>query len=447
MSDTPLPPGPRLPKTVQSVAFWTRPLAFLERCRARYGSRFTLRLLTAPPFVILTDPDEIKQVFTAPADVLHPGEGARVLEPVVGQNSVILLDEGAHMEQRKLMLPAFHGERVARMSDLVASVAEREVAGWPEDTATELHPLLQRLTLEVVLRAVFGLDPGPRLDALRERLSAMLAFGDRFVSVIPPPAGGRAEKVLERVGPFASYVRLQREADELLFELIDERRDEVEQRDDVLAMLLEARHGDGSPMSDQELRDELMTLLVAGHETTASALAWAFERISRHPAVLGALETELHDGADDAYLTATIYETLRRRPVLPNVAPRIAQRPIEIGGRCYPAGVGLVPCAYLVHHDPGIYPDPYAFRPERFLDQPPGTYTWIPFGGGRRRCLGSSFAMLEMKQVLRAVLRARKLRVVSDGFERPQRRNITIKPGRGGMAWLPRRPAGSSSAH
>ena len=436
-----LPPGPRLPKTVQSVAFWTRPLPFLERCRARYGSRFTLRLLTAPPFVILSNPDEIKQVFTAPADVLHPGEGARVLEPVVGQNSVILLDEEAHMEQRKLMLPAFHGERVARLSDLVASVAEREVAGWPADTAAELHPLLQRLTLEVVLRAVFGLDPGPRLDGLRERLSAMLAFGDRFISVIPPPSGGRAEKVLERVGPFASFVRLQREADGLLFELIDERRAGAEQRDDMLAMLLEARHGDGSPMSDQELRDELMTLLVAGHETTASALAWAFERISRYPAALGALETELRDGEDDSYLTATIYETLRRRPVLPNVAPRIAQRPVEIGGRSYPAGVGLVPCAYLVHHDPSIYPDPYEFRPERFLDQPPGTYTWIPFGGGRRRCLGSSFAMLEMKQVLRAVMRARKLRVASDGFERPQRRNITIKPGRGAVASLPRRPA------
>jgi cytochrome P450 len=188
-----------------------------------------------------------------------------------------------------------------------------------------------------------------------------------------------------------------------------------------------------------------MTLLVAGHETTASALAWAFERISRHPAVLGALEAELHAGGDDAYLTATIYETLRRRPVLPNVAPRVARRPIEIGGRSYQAGVGLVPCAYLVHHDPSIYPDPYAFRPERFLDRPPGTYTWIPFGGGRRRCLGSSFAMLEMKQVLRAVLCARKLRVVSDGFERPQRRNITIKPGRGGLAWLPRRPVGPSS--
>jgi cytochrome P450 len=440
-----LPPGPRYPTPLQAMAFWTRPLAFLERCRARYGARFTLRLLAAPPFVILSDPDEIKQVFTAPADVLHPGKGARVLAPVVGQNSVILLDEDAHIEQRKLMLPAFHGQRVARLNELVAAVAEREVARWPDDTATPLHPLLQRLTLEVVLRAVFGLDPGPRLDALRSRLAAMLAFGERFISLIPPPPGGRVERVLERVGPFAHFARLQREADELLFELIDERRAVTPERDDVLAMLLDARHSDSSPMSDQELRDELMTLLVAGHETTASALAWAFERLSRHPAALSRLAAEVQ-GDDESYLTATIYETLRRRPVLPNVAPRLAMRPIEIGGWIYPAGVGLVPNAYLVHHDPGIYPEPYAFKPERFLDQSPGTYTWIPFGGGRRRCLGASFAMLEMKLVLRTVLRARKLRVASEPFEPTRRRNITITPGRGSVAGLAKRASAPSRA-
>jgi cytochrome P450 len=439
-----LPPGPSYPKPMQAMAFWTRPLAFLERCRARYGPRFTLRLLLSPPFVILSDPDEIKQVFTAPADVLHPGQGARVLAPVVGQNSVILLDEDAHMEQRKLMLPAFHGERVARLSDLVATVAEREIAAWPGDREIPLHPLLQRLTLEVVLRAVFGLDPGPRLDALRSRLSAMLAFGDRFISVIPPEPGGRVERVLEHVGPFRRFARLQRETDELMFELIDERRAVAQPRDDMLAMLLNARHADGSPMSDQELRDELMTLLVAGHETTASGLTWAFERLARHPAVLARLEAEVRAGDDDDYLTATIYETLRRRPVLPNVAPRLVMRPVKIGGWSYPTGVGLVPNAYLVHHDRRIYPDPYAFRPERFLDHPPGTYTWIPFGGGRRRCLGASFAMLEMKLVLRTALRARRVRIATARFEPPRRRNITIKPGLGGVTALPNRAAPSA---
>jgi hypothetical protein len=437
-----LPSGPPFPAVVQGIGFWTRPLAFLERCRARYGKRFTIRLPLAPPFVMLSNPTEVKEVFSAPSDVLHPGEGARVLEPLVGRYSVILLDGSAHMEQRKLMLPAFHGEKMARLSGLMAEVADREVASWPRQTPIELHPRLQRLTLEIILRAVFGLDPGSRLDALRERLRAMLAFGDRAISLVPPPAESLAARVLERIGPFAGFVRLQQEADELLFELIEERRRQEREGDDVLAMLLDARHEDGSPMSEQELRDELMTLLVAGHETTASTLAWAFERLPRHPGVLRRLRDEIDAGEEDAYLTATIQETLRRRPVLPNVAPRLVMRPVEVGGWAYPPGACLVANAYLIHHDPTIYRDPYEFRPERFLDEPPGTYTWIPFGGGRRRCLGASFAMLEMKLVLRSVLAACELRSAGDGFEVARRRNITIRPARGAVAVLgERRPA------
>lgn len=442
-----LPPGPRYPALVQSVGFWTRPLAFLEQCRARYGKRFTLRLPLAPPFVMLSDPSDVKEVFTAPPDVLHPGEGAKVLEPVVGGNSVILLDGSAHMEQRKLMLPAFHGEKMERLSGLMAEVAEREIASWPRDTPIELHPRMQRLTLEIILRAVFGLDPGPRLDALRERLGAMLAFGDRPISLMPPPADSLAAKVLERVGPFASFVRLQREADELIFALIDERRREDRDGDDILAMLLEARHEDGSAMSEQELRDELMTLLVAGHETTASTLAWVFERLPRHLGVLGRLRDEIDADEGDDYLTATIQETLRRRPVLPNVAPRLVVRPVEVGGWTYPEGVALVANAYLMHHDADIYPDPYAFRPERFLEEPPGTYTWIPFGGGRRRCIGASFAMVEMKLVLRSILGTCELRPAAHGFEVARRRNITIRPGTGALSVLgERHPAAVAAA-
>jgi cytochrome P450 len=435
-TNTGVPPGPPYPAAVQGIGFWTRPLAFLERCRARYGKRFTIRLPLAPPFVMLTEPEQLKQVFTAPADVLHPGQGARVLEPVVGSNSVILLDGGAHMEQRKLMLPAFHGEKMARLSGLMAEVAEREVASWPREGPIELHPRMQRLTLEVILRAVFGLEPGPRLDALREGLAAMLAFGDRYVSLLPVPAESLAARVLERVGPFATFLRLQEQTDELLFELIHERRREEGESDDVLAMLLAARHEDDSPMSDQEVRDELLTLLVAGHETTASSLGFAFEHLPHRPDVLHRLRDEIESDDGDAYITATIQETLRRRPVLPNSAPRLVMQPIEVGGWTYPTGVCLVPNAYLVHHDPAIYPDPYAFRPERFLDASPGTYSWIPFGGGRRRCLGASFAMLEMKLVLRAVLGGCELRPTGDGFEVARRRNITIRPGRGAVAVL-----------
>jgi cytochrome P450 len=429
-----LPPGPRLPRTVQTLAWWNRTIPFLERSRARYGKRFTLRLVQSPPFVHHSEPDHIKEIFTAPAEVLHPGEGAKVLEPVVGANSVILLDERAHLSQRKLMLPAFHGEKMQRLSGLVEDVAEREVARWPRDEPVELHPRLQALTLEIILRAVFGLDSGERLDVLRERLSRILSFGSRPSSLIP---------ALQRGKVWSDFTQRRGEVDDQIYATIDERRGEGDgDRDDVLAMLLEARHEDGSPMSPIELRDELMTLLVAGHETTASELAWAFERLQREPEVVAGLNEEIDGGDGDAYLTATIHETLRRRPVLANAAPRLVMKPVEVGGWHYEPGVCLLADAYLLHHDPDIYEDPYAFRPERFLDEQPGTYTWIPFGGGRRRCLGASFAMLEMKLVLRAVLRQVELAPASPGAEGARRRSITLSPREGARTVLrARRPA------
>jgi cytochrome P450 len=431
-----LPPGPRLPSALQTLGWWTRPTALFERCRARYGRRFTLRLMAQPPFVMLSDPDDVRELFTAPPEVLHPGEGARVLEPVVGRNSVILLDEGEHLEQRRLMLPAFHGERMARLEGLVAEVAEREVASWPRGERVALHPRLQALTLEIILRAVFGLDPGPRLDALRERLTELLDLGARPMGMLPVlqrELGGR--------GAWARLLRVRAETDALLLELIDERRGEAAERDDVLAMLLGARHADGSPMSRQELRDELMTLLVAGHETTASELAWAFERLVREPRVLRRLVEEVDEGAGDSYLVATVQETLRRRPVLPNAAPRLVKEPVEIGGWTYPPGACVVANTYLVHHDPAIYPDPYAFRPERFLEEPPGTYTWIPFGGGRRRCLGASFALLEMRIVLRTVLSRSEVHAGREGAELGRRRSITFSPRLGAPTVLRERAA------
>jgi cytochrome P450 len=422
-----LPPGPRAPAAVQTLAWWTRSIPFYERCRARYGKRFTMRLLQTPPHVHLSDPAEVKEVFTAPPDVLHPGEGARILAPVVGANSVILLDEGAHLSQRKLMLPAFHGERMEALTGLLEEVTEREVAAWPLEAPVALHPRLQSLTMEVILRAVFGLDPGPRLDAIREGLAANLEFGNHPASMLP---------FLQRGSRYREFEQRRDEVDALLFDLIDERRGDGEDRDDVLTMLLAARHEDGSPMSKQELRDELMTLLVAGHETTASELAWAFERLARTPEVLRRLIAEIDSGDGDAYLTATIQETLRRRPVIPNAAPRLTTQPVEIGGFRYPEGVALLANAYLIHHDPAIYPDPYAFRPERFLDESPGTYTWIPFGGGRRRCLGASFAQLEMKVVLRAVLTRARPAPAPDPAEGSRRRAITLSPRRSALTVL-----------
>jgi cytochrome P450 len=412
---------------LQGIGLWTRPFAYLERLRAQYGKRFTVRFPLSPPFVAITEPDQIKEVYTAPADVLHPGEGAKVLEPVVGLNSVLLLDEEAHMRQRKLMLPAFHGERMERLTELVEEVTEREVAAW--GGVVDLHPRLQGLTLEIILRAVFGLDPGPRLDAVRERLTTFLAYGDKPITLLGQPPRW-LEPLLERAGPVRGFLSMRDEIDAHLFQLIDERRASAGERDDVLSMLLAARHEDGSPMSGQELRDELMTLLVAGHETTATTLAWAFERLAREPRVLGRLTAEADAGADE-YVTATIQETLRRRPVLPNTAPRLVKKPVEIGGWRYEPGPCLVCNAYLLHHDPDVYEDPYEFRPERFLEEQPGTYTWIPFGGGRRRCLGASFAQLEMKIVVPALLRRYEPRPVAGGHELARRRNITVRPGDG----------------
>jgi hypothetical protein len=285
--------------------------------------------------------------------------------------------------------------------------------------------------MEVILRAVFGLDEGERLEGLRTRLTEILALGSGPTGMLP-----FLQLNLGSLTPWARFMRLREEADALIFELIDERRQDQADRDDVLSMLLAARHEDGSPMSPRELRDELMTLLVAGHETTASELAWAFERLAREPAVVARLVDEIDADAGDAYLTATVQETLRRRPVLPNAAPRLVKQPVEIGGWEYPPGVCVIANAYLIQHDPEIYRDPYEFRPERFLDEPPGTYTWIPFGGGRRRCLGASFAMLEMKLVLHSVLARTEVRVGEPGLEVSRRRSITLSPRRGATTIL-----------
>jgi len=407
----------------------------MERLRARYGKTFTLRLVGIDPFVMMSRPEDLKAIFTAPPEVLHSGEGTRILLPVVGPNSILLLDEDRHMAQRKLMLPAFHGEKMEALREVVTEVAVTEVETWDTDRPAPLHPRMQALTLEVIMRAVFGLDEGARLDRLRELLRSMLDFGMSPISLIEPAQRlGRLHPTLRR------FLDDRDETDGEIYDLIAERRD-AEPGDDILSLLLQARHEDGSPMSDEELRDELITLLVAGHETTATELSWAFERLVRRPDAMAALVAEIDDGGSD-YVTATIRETLRRRPVLSIAGPRRVISEIEVGGRTYGPGCHLVPNAYLLHHDPDVYPDPYEFRPERFLDRDPGTYTWIPFGGGRRRCLGASFAMLEMDIVLRAVLARMNVRAASGGLlEAHRRRAITIVPGKGAEAILTERSA------
>jgi cytochrome P450 len=435
---TRLPPGPRWPKPVQVIGYGLRPFAFLERCRERYGAQFTLRLATLPTFVILSDPDEARQVFTAPPEVLHPGEGAYALKTLTGANSLNVLDEDAHLEQRRLMLPAFHGEKMRALTGLMTEVAEREVAEWPLGEEIELQSRFRKLTLEVILRTIFGLDPGPRLDALRELLATLIT---RPAAVVP---------WLQRdFGPFkvwSRYLALRDQADAHIFELIEERRREGAHRDDVLSMLLEARHEDGSPMSAQELRDQLMTLVVAGHETSATELAWVFAFLQHEPRVVERLVSEIDARDGDAYLTATLHETLRRRPALDPPLPRMVKQPFELGEYTYPPGICVLPSAYLIHHDPSIYPEPHAFRPERFLDEQPGTYTWIGFGGGRRRCIGASFAMVEMKVVVKAVLERVHVNPVGTRVEGSFRQGPTVNPRLGGRVVLTARKRVTAAA-
>jgi len=431
-----LPPGPTTSRLLQTVRWMYRPGPMLEDCRRRYGDMFTLRIANEGNWVFLADPDAIKQVFTGDPRLLHAGEANVVVLPLLGHQSLLLLDEGAHMSQRKLMLPPFHGERMRGYEQIMTEVAAEEIDSWPTGQPYAVRPAMQRITLEVILRTVFGVQDPARRDRLRATLSGALEWG----------SDPRRMAMLAMIGPqrlarSALFQRVREPADELIYAEIRERRGaaDLAERDDVLSMLLQARHDDGSEMSDEQLRDQLMTLLVAGHETTASSLAWAVERLVRNPPVLARLREEVEAGGDE-YVDAVCKETLRLRPILALVLRRLTE-PMEIGGRLLPAGSNLAPCIYLMHRRPDVYPEPYAFRPERFIDRPAGTYTWIPFGGGVRRCLGASFAQFEMRVVLRELVRRLELRASDERPERVMRRAITLVPERGGEVVVERMPA------
>jgi cytochrome P450 len=421
-----LPPGPDWSLLRSTQRWWRRPLETLEECRDRYGDMFTYRLAHEGTWVFVSDPEAVKQVFTGDPRLLHAGEANIVLLPVLGEHSVLLLDEPAHMAQRKLMLPPFHGKRMQAYGDLMARLAGEQIDSWPSDRPIQARPRMQALTLEVILRTVFGVDEGEKLSALRDELrGALQILSDRrravFLMLLGP-------KRIRRYPPFR---RMMEGVDRLLYPVIEARRAEADLagRDDILSLLLQARHEDGRPMSDRELRDELMTLLVAGHETTATGLSWAVELLARHPEALERLESEVAAGGDE-YLDAVIKETLRLRPVIALVLRKLVE-PMEIGGHLLPAGVSVAPSIYLVHRHPEIYPEPERFRPERFIEQPAGTYTWIPFGGGVRRCLGGAFAEFEMSVVLRELVRRRSLRPAGGPPEHSVRSTITNVPSRG----------------
>jgi cytochrome P450 len=418
-----LPPGPRMGRVPQT-AIWSRKAQWLlEQSRARFGPMFTLKIAYEGDWVVISDPELVKQVFTGDPRVFHAGEGNQILRPVLGDNSVLVLDERKHIAQRKLLLPPFHGERMQAYGEKMAEIAAREIESWPTGVPYKLRPRMQAITLEIVLETVFGIHGGARMEQLRGALRDFLDLTSNPRVLLPILLIGP-----DRITKVPAFRRKVERVDALLAAEMGERRaaEDLSERDDVLSMLLQARHEDGSPMSDGEIRDELLTLLVAGHETTATALSWAMERLTRHPEKLERLRAEAETG-EDAYLTATVQETLRLRPVIVVVIRKLTE-PVELGGYELPAGARVVPSIHLIHRDPQIYPEPERFLPERFLDNPPGTYTWIPFGGGVRRCLGAAFAQFEMAVVLRELVRRYEIAPANPKSERPYRRAITETP-------------------
>ena len=425
-----LPQGPDASLAWQTAAWIARPGPFMERCRRRYGDVFTVRLPATGNCVFVADPDAIKQVFTADPDVLRAGEGNRALEPVLGSRSLLLLDGRDHLRHRRLMLPSFHGDRLKGYGDLMRAITAEEIASWPRERPTRMQPRMQAITLEIILRVVFGMDEaGDALERMRARIVDLLRIGTSAAALVP-----LARRDFGRFSLGHRFQSALEAADEALFDEIRARRaaPDLAERDDIFSLLAQARDEDGGGLTDQELRDELITLLIAGHETTATALAWACERLVRTPGALDRLARESADGGAD-YADAVCTETLRLRQPIPVVARRVKQ-PYELMGHELPVDAVIAPCIYLVHRRPDIYPDPYEFRPERFLEHPPETYTWLPFGGGVRRCIGARFAQYEMRVVLQTVVE--RLRLEVDGEapapERVRRRSIVLAPARGG---------------
>jgi cytochrome P450 len=430
-----LPPGPGLPMLVQTLLWMFRPIPFMERCRARHGDVFTVRLPLSGGVVNICDPQLIRTVFADRGDRLRAGEANIVLRPVLGSHSVLLLDGPDHKRQRKLMLPSFHGERMQRYGPLIAGITTRRVEGWPQGRGFALRPEFQAITLDVILRAVFGLDEGERLIHLRAALETLLASGRNRLAMLPP-----LQRDLGGLSPWGRLMRRRAACDELLYAEIRRRRaaPDLADRDDVLSLLLLARDDQGRPMTDVELRDELITLLLAGHETTATSLAWLFELLVHEPAAMRRLEEEVLEGSTTAWLDACIIESMRLRPVVPVVARHLTE-PLDLGAWRLPAGTYIAPNIVLTHRRADTYPEPLRFRPERFLDSRVDSFAWLPFGGGIRRCLGAAFATFEMRAVVPEVVRRMRLRAASPRPAPIRRRGITLVPGGGARVVAERR--------
>jgi cytochrome P450 len=428
----PLPPSVPLPRLAQTLRFSQRQIEFVFRARRELGETFRMRGIVPGGPVLTSHPDHVRSLFTAKPEQAPSLTGESPLRPILGPNSVLTAVGPRHMRQRKLLLPPFHGEAIEQYTQMIARAAEEEIDRWPLGEAFALAPRMQAITLDVIMAGIFGVEgkpaPGTPEAALRRTIKRLVNASTRPDAQITELIHVGRE---EAVGPLKLGLAI---LDRPTYAVIRARRQaaDLEERRDILSLLLQARTEEGEAMDDKELRDELLTLVLAGHETTANSLSWAWERLTRNP---DAHEALLHAVREDEgaaeMVEATINESMRSRPVIPLIGRRVAV-PWQLGEYAVPADTPVAMSILLVHHREDVYPDPFAFRPERWLGRKPGTYEWIPFGGGIRRCLGAALAMAEMRVVLTTMARRLDLEADRPEPERAQHRNVTMIPARGG---------------
>jgi len=432
-----LPPGPG---RLATFNFVRNPYIFLDECARRYGDWFTLRVPGVAPFVFTSDPTAIREIFQGDSAVFHAGKANRPLGAFMGERSLLFLDGPAHLHDRRLILPAFHGERMKSYAETMRMVADAEIERWPTGTPFQIHPAMRAITFEVIMRTVFGLQDGPVASRIRETVTKLFAlYASRMGTLFALTA---AQIDLGPWSPWGRAVRLHREFSSQLFDEIRRRREaESETRDDVLWMMMQARDENGAPLDDEALRDEMLTLLLAGHETTAASLSWAINRLIANPEVASRAGEEVRAtlngqplAADHVgklkYVEAIINETMRLDPVIPN-AGRELQAPVTIAGRALPAGVVVAPCIYLAHRRTDLWPEPSKFNPDRFMSGRIDPYAFFPFGGGTRRCIGAAFATYQMKIVLAEILSRVELKPAPGYTARAERKSIALAPSEG----------------
>lgn len=434
-----LPPGLRIPKVASTMMWMRDPFGLMDRCARRFGEPYTMSLFGFPPIVVTYTPETVKEIFADDGETFAAGKFNQSLAALLGDKSVLMLDGAEHLRHRRLLLPPFHGERMKAYGEVMLAAADAQIDGWSQGDAFALHPHMQEITLRVIIRTVFGFEEGPRFDEMMRRMKRILELGAWAPLLIPA-----MQVDLGRHSPWGKFRRAVAHGDAYLFEAIAERRSTGARGNDVLSLLLDARDEEGKPMTDAELRDELTTLLVAGHETSATALAWAVRWTLGTPGLAYRLRTEIADAnrADGTKrLTATraaelplvdaiCREALRLNPVVPLVG-RILERPAPVAGYELPAGTPVVCSIYLAQRRPEVYPDPTRFDPSRFLGKKLTPSEFFPFGGGMRRCIGMSFALYEMRIVLARIFERAQLSLASPRPIRAVRRSITLSPSEG----------------